>query len=263
MEIEKTMVIAAPIDRVWRVLLDPKIMTGCVPGVQSVQVLSDTEYLSDIRIKISFISANFKIKTTILETKPPHYLRCEGTGEDSSVASSVKQTSEMFLTEQRDGSTELRVKAKADVFGRLGSFDLSVMKTKADRMWDEFGANIAAILRQDGAGIIPTTSSAASSAEANTSAASPAARATSHSSASGTPYAHSSGAAKPSKSKWWSRLVSSSQQDGGTIRDLRLPTDIYVELHRGNEIVKVLWPASAPAEVALWLKEITREKSPS
>jgi carbon monoxide dehydrogenase subunit G len=260
-EIEKTMVIAAPIDRVWSVLLDPKIMAGCVPGVQSVEVLSDTEYLVEIKVKISFISANFKIKTTILETKPPHYLRCEGTGEDSSVASSVKQTSEMFLTEQPDGFTELRVKAKADVFGRLGSFGLSVMKTKADRMWDEFGANISAVLRQNEQSA-DLGASAAAKASSAPSAVRPAA-AISHSSASSTAYAHSSTLARPGKRKWWSRLVSPPLQYGDTIRDLRLPTDIYVELHRGNEVVKVLWPASAPTEVALWLKEIMREKSDS
>jgi carbon monoxide dehydrogenase subunit G len=263
-EIEKTMVVEAPMGRVWSLLLDPRIMAGCVPGVQSVQVLSDTEYLADIKVKISFISANFKIKTTILETKPPHYLRCEGTGEDSSVASSVKQTSEMFLTEQPDGSTELRVKAKADVFGRLGSFGLSVMKTKADRMWDEFGANIAAILRQNeqGADIDSTTAAKVSPATSGkTFAASSDAAAASHSSVTSRAYAHSSDAPKPGKSKWWSRLVSSSQQNGDTIRDLRLPTDIYVELHRGNDVVKVLWPASAPAEVSVWLKEIMRERS--
>ena len=83
MDIEKSMVVAAPVDRVWKLLLDPKLMAGCVPGVQSVEVLSDTEYLANIKVKISFISANFKIKTTILETRPPHYLRCEGIGEDS------------------------------------------------------------------------------------------------------------------------------------------------------------------------------------
>ena len=147
MDIEKSMVVAAPIDRVWKLLLDPKVMAGCVPGVQSVEVLSDTEYLANIKVKISFISANFKIKTTILETRPPHYLRCEGIGEDSSVASSLKQTTEMFLTEQ-PGGTEIRTKTHAEVFGRLGSFGLSVMKTKADRMWEEFGANLAAVLRQ-------------------------------------------------------------------------------------------------------------------
>src|SRR5690606_1581481 len=74
------------------------------------------------------------------------YLRVEGTGEDASVASSLKQTSEIFLSETPQGGTELKIKVNVDLLGRLGTFGLSVMKTKADRMWDEFGKNLAARL---------------------------------------------------------------------------------------------------------------------
>jgi carbon monoxide dehydrogenase subunit G len=143
MEIEKTLTIAAPPARVWALLLDPEVMGGCVPGMQSIEVVSPTEYKALMAVKIAFVSAKFKLRTTILEQRAPCYLRCEGTGEDASVASSLKQQSEMFLAEQADGSTELRMKVKVDVLGRLGSFGLSVMKTKADRMWDEFGQNLA------------------------------------------------------------------------------------------------------------------------
>jgi carbon monoxide dehydrogenase subunit G len=146
MIVEKRMIVAAPINRVWEVLLDPKLMAGCVPGTESVEVLSETEYLAVIKVKISFISARFKVRTTIVETRPPNYLRCEGTGEDSAVASSMKQTSELFLSDQGDGTTEISVKGKADILGRLGTFGLSVMKTKVDRMWIEFGDNLKAIL---------------------------------------------------------------------------------------------------------------------
>jgi hypothetical protein len=36
----------------------------------------------------------------------------------------------------------------------------------------------------------------------------------------------------------------------------RLPTDIYMELHRRSGVIKVLWPASAATEAARWLKEL-------
>ena len=107
MEIEKTLGVPAPAARVWQLLLDPQAMSACVPGMQSIEVVSPTEYKALMAVKIAFVSAKFKLKTTIVEQRAPHYLRAEGTGEDASVASSLKQQSEMFLTEQADGTTEL------------------------------------------------------------------------------------------------------------------------------------------------------------
>ncbi|NML47626.1 SRPBCC family protein [Ramlibacter sp. G-1-2-2] len=142
MEIEKTLRVAAPPEQVWALLLDPDVMGGCVPGMQSIEVISPTEYKALMAVKIAFVSARFKLKTTIVEQREPSYLRCEGTGEDSSVASSLKQQSEIFLAPQPDGGSELRLKVKVDVLGRLGNFGLSAMKTKADRLWEEFGQNL-------------------------------------------------------------------------------------------------------------------------
>jgi len=143
MEIEKVSTVPAPAAKVWEMLLDPTVMASCVPGMKSIEVISDVEYNAVIHVKISFISAKFKLKTRIVEQRAPEYLRAEGTGEDASVASSLKQQSEIFLKELPDGQTELRTKVKVDVLGRLGTFGLSVMKTKADRMWEEFSQNLA------------------------------------------------------------------------------------------------------------------------
>jgi uncharacterized protein len=147
-EIEKVMTVAAPAAQVWDMLLDPAVMGGCVPGMQAIEVISPTEYVALMAVKISFVSAKFRLKTKIVEQRAPHYLRSEGTGEDTSVASSLKQRSEIFLAELPDGGTELKMLVKVDVVGRLGSFGLSVMKTKADRMWEEFGQNL--VQRIDG-----------------------------------------------------------------------------------------------------------------
>lgn len=144
MEIEKTVTIPASAAKVWALLLDPLVMGACVPGMQSIEVLSDTQYLAVMHVKVSFISAKFKLRTTITEQRPPYYLRSEGTGEDSAVASSLKQHSEIFLTELADGQTQLRIKVTAQVLGRLGTFGLSAMKTKADRMWLEFSQALVA-----------------------------------------------------------------------------------------------------------------------
>ena len=74
--------------------------------MQSIEVVSPTEYVAVMHQKISFISARFKLRTRIVEQRAPEYLRVEGTGEDTSVASSLKQRSEIFLSATPDGGTE-------------------------------------------------------------------------------------------------------------------------------------------------------------
>lgn len=242
MELEKTLIVAAPRARVWDQLLDPRIMAGCVPGTQSVDVISDVEYLADVKVKISFIAARFKVRTKIVESHPPEYLRMEGYGEDSNVASAMKQSSELFLSDLGDGRTEIRIKAMADIKGRLGSFGLSVMKTKADRMWDEFGANFAAAL---------ASGSEPGHRVEQAPTGVPAAALTSHDAATMSQQ-------KPAKAKWWRRIAgtSAAPEEQFMPAAQRRETDIYMELHRPNGVIKVLWPASAAAEAARWLKDM-------
>ena len=146
MKIEKTTMLTAPIERVWRLLLDPEVMRVCVPGIESVEMFDDTEFIVGIHVKMAFVNARFKIRGSIVEMRPPSYLRSIGTGEDSSFTSSLKQSSEVFLDDRGDGRIELRTKVNIEVFGRLGTFGVSMLKTKADRMWEEFGRNVAAHL---------------------------------------------------------------------------------------------------------------------
>jgi len=150
--LDKSITLPAAPAEVWPLLLDPEVMSRCVPGMQSVEVLSANEYLAVIRVKISFITAKFKIRTTITEQHEPFYLKTEGAGEDASVASSFRQTSQMYLDDLGDGQTRMRINVHVELLGRLGAFGLQVMKTKADRMWDEFGQNLQALLRPPASG---------------------------------------------------------------------------------------------------------------
>ena len=142
MEIDKTLILPASPERVWALLLDPQAMAQCVPGMQSVQVITPDEYTAEMVTKVSFITARMKLRTRIVERDEPRFLKAEGTGEDSGVASSMKQTTEMYLEALPDGQSQLQLKVKVDVVGRLATFGLSALKTKADRLWDEFGQNL-------------------------------------------------------------------------------------------------------------------------
>lgn len=265
MEIEKNLTVSAPREQVWALLLDPQVMGGAVPGMQSIEVVSPTEYVAVMHQKISFISARFKLRTRIVEQRAPEYLRVEGTGEDTSVASSLKQRSEIFLSATPDGGTELRLKVDVDLLGRLGAFGLSVMKTKADRIWEEFGANLAARLESDAGasaaapqpakGLIQPAAEAARQAHAPVlpapgsfpdsvkETAVPGPRSSVPASSSEPP---TTAKERDLRGRgWWGRLF------GGT----GAADTIHVELRRGDTMLSVQWPGARAEQCAAWLRD--------
>jgi carbon monoxide dehydrogenase subunit G len=247
MDIEKTLLVAAPPAQVWSLLLDPNVMGACVPGMQSIAVVSDLEYVSVIHVKIAFVSAKFKIKTTIVEQRAPHYLRSEGTGEDASVASSLKQSSEIFLTEVEGGQTELRMKIHVDLLGRLGTFGLSVMKTKADRMWEEFAQNLAARLvpASEGEPLTSATQQVAPSTPATEQGLPPVSPTT----RAGAPVP----VAQTRATSWWSRVFAPLLRQPATAGAPVWP-HIRVDLRRGDTAITVYWPVEAAASCSDWLR---------
>lgn len=248
MEIEKTLMLDAPPARVWALLLDPNAMGACVPGMESIEVVSDDEYVAVMKVKIAFISARFKLKTRIVERDEPRYLRAEGTGEDASVASSLKQTSEMWLQERDGGGTELRMQVKVDVLGRMGTFGLGVMKTKADRMWDEFGVNAAARLAGAGSVVEAGAEVADSMPSAQTSEAlAPAAPAPPIAAHSG-PALSVAPARVTQGTGFWARLLGSPSGAAGQ--------DIRVEVRSGDTTITVHWPVQASQDCAAWLRTL-------
>jgi uncharacterized protein len=142
LEIEKNATLHGSPQQLWLLLLNPQVMGACVPGMKSIEVISPTEYLAKMEVKISFLTAKFKIKTVIAEQDEPKYLKSQGTGEDSSIASSFKQNTCIWLSDMtldsQNPQCALRMLVDVTMLGRIGSFGLSAMKTKADLMWDEF-----------------------------------------------------------------------------------------------------------------------------
>lgn len=148
MRIHKVLKVEAPIQKTWEVLLDPAAMATCVPGVERVDVIDATHFALAVAVKVGIIRARFKLNVTVREMRPPHYLRTEVAGEESGLASSLRQTTELTLAEAGPDVTEVQAQTDVEVFGRLGTFGHSVIKAKADGMWDEFSANLRKQLQQ-------------------------------------------------------------------------------------------------------------------
>jgi uncharacterized protein len=232
MELEFRHVFDAAPAALWAVLLDPDRVGACVPGMQSVTVISDTEYSARIRVKIAFVSAHFDIRTVITEARPPTFLRAEASGEDGRIGSSVKAQVEMHLQPQDGGGTELRVHARADVFGRLGTLGLNPMRTKAEGMWTQFCEALAASLASGDDAMLPQAAGTASDAPASTRSTPPSPSVTSSAPAAPVPTVERPG--------WLSWLRSG-------------PAIFRAEVERNGTRVVITCPSDKAAQCLAWL----------
>jgi carbon monoxide dehydrogenase subunit G len=257
MEIDKSVSLNASASRVWALLLDPQAMGACVPGMESIEVLTPEEYKAMIKVKIAFVSARFTLRTRIVERRQPLYLKAEGVGEDAAVASSLKYVTEIHLHERPDGGTDLHIKVQVDLLGRMGNFGLSVMKTKADRLWDEFGVQLAAQLVEVPPGAVAGLTSPLPKTEQAELGTAPTEVATMPSVQGGDTPSKTVPALPAQAPGLWSRCLRAMgiQPDLGSVN----AGSIVVEIKRPDQTqIRVVWPQSQSAECLQWLKDLTR-----
>lgn len=147
MRIEKRCTLPFPAEVVWDGLSNADLVGRCMPGVTGVEKVDDRNFIVTISVKVGVIRPTFRLNVALVERKPPVYLRSTCAGEANGMMGSLRGTTQIHLT-ALDGATQVDVQSDGDVFGRLGTFGYSVLKGKADQIWEEFVANLAAAMKE-------------------------------------------------------------------------------------------------------------------
>src|SRR5512146_2010319 len=118
MEMTGEQLIPASQDATWAALNDPEFLKACLPGCESMERVSDTEYAVLITARVGPVAAKFKGRMTRSEANPPHSyaLTFEGQG---GVAGFAKGSASVRLTPKGAAETLLGYQAKANVGGKL------------------------------------------------------------------------------------------------------------------------------------------------
>src|SRR5258708_22016191 len=74
--------IPAPRQRVWERLNDPETLKQCIPGCETIEKVSDTEFTAKVVAKVGPVKASFSGKVTLTDLDPParYTITGEGTG---------------------------------------------------------------------------------------------------------------------------------------------------------------------------------------
>ena len=134
--------LAAKREVVWAKLNDPAVLKACIPGCESLEMLSDNEFQAVATNKIGPVKARWKGKVTLTDLDPPNGYKIVGEGEGG-VAGFAKGSADVRLTD-KDGGTLLTYSVDAQIGGKLAQLGQRLINGAAKKMADEFFQKFAA-----------------------------------------------------------------------------------------------------------------------
>lgn len=136
MEMNGEQHIPATQQQTWEGLNDPEVLKACVPGCESIDRRSDTDYQVLMTARIGPVSAKFKGKLTLSDLDPPHgySIAFEGQG---GVAGFGKGSAQVRLEPDGD-QTVLRYAVKASVGGKLAQIGSRLVDAAAKKIANDF-----------------------------------------------------------------------------------------------------------------------------
>jgi carbon monoxide dehydrogenase subunit G len=138
MEMTGSQLIPLPQQRVWEALNDPEVLKACIPGCESVERVSDTEYRIAMTAAVGPVKARFTGKLLLADVNPPtsYTLAFEGSG---GAAGFGKGSSQVTLAPE-GADTRLHYTAKATVGGKLAQVGSRLIDGVAKKMAEDFFA---------------------------------------------------------------------------------------------------------------------------
>lgn len=119
MKIEGEYIFDGPRDAVWKLVRDPEVLMKCLPGTQTVNKVSDTEFTGEVTVRIGPFSGTFAGRVLVGDEVPPQSctLTVEGTGK----IGFLKGVGKIDMTELEGQRTLMKYSGEAQIGGKVAS----------------------------------------------------------------------------------------------------------------------------------------------
>jgi uncharacterized protein len=138
--------IEAPREAVWAALNDTEVLKSCVPGCQSIEWMSPTELLAQIKLKLGILSVGLTVEIALSNIRPPeHYtINAEGKG---GVAGFGKASADITLMEDGD-ATVLHYRTGAEIGGRVAQMGSRFIGSAAQKLATRFFSHLNTVVQK-------------------------------------------------------------------------------------------------------------------
>ena len=178
MQLDSSFSVVAPIDEVWKTLMDFERVAGCVPGAQILNKLSDDAYQVGLQVKMGPVTMQYKGQMTVLERDADaHRAVFEGKAQEIRGQGTAQGSATLTLVEV-DGATKGTVSADISLSGKVAAMGKGVIGNVTDQMMTLFATNLQSMVGAPAAeapAAAPAVGEAGAAAQARPAAAAPAA----------------------------------------------------------------------------------------
>jgi carbon monoxide dehydrogenase subunit G len=148
-------------ETVWEALNDPEVLKRCIPGCESLEKESDTDFKAKVTVAIGPVKAKFNTRISLQDLIPPESYTL--TGESKAGAAGFGRGAAKVKLVEYDGGTLLSYEADFKVGGKLAQVGSRLVLGATRKVADEFFGAFSSELDPDAVKIDDRSAAAASS----------------------------------------------------------------------------------------------------
>jgi len=146
MEFDNTFAVDAPIDEVWKTILDVEGVAGAVPGAKVTEQTGENTYKAEIKVKLGPVSMTYRGDVEIVEAdESAHRAVLKIKAREARGQGTATATSQLALSEE-GGQTHAKIHTDVSLTGRAASMGRGIIGDVSSKMVDTFAENLAAKL---------------------------------------------------------------------------------------------------------------------
>ena len=145
-KIQETFEVQAPIDAVWRFVMDPEQVAACMPGATLEEVVDERTFLGNIEVKVGAVTTSYKGKISLTEVDEQQFIvRMSAEGRETG-GGTARGTMSSRLRALDGGKTEVVAEASIDLTGRIMQVGRGMIEGVSHQLFLQFIACVKARL---------------------------------------------------------------------------------------------------------------------
>lgn len=129
--------IPASAEEVWAALNDPEILKACIPGCESLEMITDHEMAATVQLALGPIKAKFNGMVELTDLDPPRSYTISGQGKGG-IAGFAKGSADVVLREEHPRTTVLTYTVRADVGGKIAQLGGRLIQSASKKLAAQF-----------------------------------------------------------------------------------------------------------------------------